>query len=212
MREDRIYGAALIAGAIAVLGTGVLHPTGSQMSTAEGFARYAPINVLAHSLALAGVWLTFTGVVGLARRLGPQRPDVTAASIAFALGAAMVSVAAIVDGLVATGVAGQYVATDVETQRAALIGFMKFCYDIASSLSRYYVTAVAVAVLLWSWAAWRTRFDRVLPWLGAGISAVALLAQLSGHMRMNVHDVMLLALGQGLWMTWAGVVLWRRPA
>jgi hypothetical protein len=71
------------------------------------------------------------------------------------------------------------------------------------------VAAVAVALLLWSWAAWRTRFDRALPWIGAVLAAAALIAQLSGHLRMNIHDVMLLAVGQGVWMIWAGVALWR---
>ena len=89
---------------------------------------------------------------------------------------------------------------------------MRFCYVVASSLSRYYVTAAAVAVLLWSWAAWRMRFDRVLPWLGAAIGVAALVMQLRGALQMNLRDVMTLAVGQGVWMAWAGVALWRCEA
>jgi hypothetical protein len=210
MRDDRIYGGALIAGSLAFFATAGLHPRGSQLlASAESFASHAPINVLAHALALLGKWLVLFGVVGLARRLGPRRPDVTAAFVAFALAVAMISLAAIVDGLVSTRFAADHVASSDEAVRAGSKAFMRLCYYLASSLSRYYVTAAAIAILLWSWAAWRTRFDRVLPWLGLVIGVLALGAQLRGYLQMNVHDLVLLAVGQGAWMIWAGVVLWR---
>lgn len=209
MQENRIYGGALVTGAIAFLGTGALHPTGNQMlASAESFARHAPINIGAHALALAGIWLTLVGLIGFARRVGLQRPDVVAALVAYVLAAAMISLAAITDGLVTTRLAAAHV-TMGEAERATSLAFMKFCYNLASSLSRYYVTAVAVALLLLSWAAWRTRFDRALPCIGVLLATAGLIAQLTGHLRMNVHDVMLLAVGQGIWMIWAGMALWR---
>lgn len=212
MGDDRIHGAALIAGSIAFLGTAGLHPTGSQLlASPEAFASHAPINVLAHALGLLATWLTMFGVVGLARRLGTRTPAVLAGVVAFALGAAMISLAAIVDGLVATRFAADYVASSDDALRGAIRGYVRFCYYLASSLSRYYVTAASLAILLWSWAAWRMRFDRVLPWLGAILGVGALAAQMRGHLQMNVHDVILLAAGQGAWMIWVGVALWRRP-
>jgi hypothetical protein len=126
----------LVAGAMAFLGTGALHPTGNQMlASAASFAHHAPLNVLAHALALAGVWLTFVGLVGLARRIGLQRPEVVAGLVAYALAACMISVAAITDGLVTTRLAEAHLSAD-EPQRASLRAFMKFCYYLASSLSR----------------------------------------------------------------------------
>lgn len=213
MRDDRIHGAALIAGSLAFLATAGLHPSGSDLlASPEAFARHAPINVLAHALALVAMWLTLFGVIGIARRLGAQRPAVIAATVAFALGAAMISLAAIVDGLVSTRFAADYVASNDDALRGAIRGHMRFCYYLASSLSRYYVTAAALAILLWSWVAWRMRFDRVLPWLGAILGVVALAAQMRGYLRMNIHDVMVLAVGQGLWMGWAGFALYRTRA
>jgi hypothetical protein len=213
MRDERFYGTALILGTVAMLGTGTLHPTGGNLlASAESFAHFAPINVLAHGLALAGVWLGGVGVVGLSRRLGTNRPDVTAALVAYGLATVAVSIAAVTDGIVSTRLAEAYVASDVDADRKVLRGFMQYSYNIASSLSRYYVSAVAVAMLLWSWAAWRTRFAVVLPWIGAVVAVVGLVAQLSGHLRMNTHDVLLLAVGQGIWMVAAGVALLRAPA
>ncbi len=65
------------------------------------------------------------------------------------------------------------------------------------------------AVLLWSLAIWRTQFSRALPLAGLAIALAALGAQLLGHLRMNVHDVLLLAAGQGIWFVWAGILLLR---
>jgi hypothetical protein len=214
MSTERIQGAALIAGAIALLATGLLHPTGGQLlASAEGFAHYATTNMLAHSLALLGVWLTTFGVAGVASRLGLRHPSVIAGLVAYGLAVALISMAAVVDGFVATRLAGDFVGTGIAGERDQLRLLMTFCFYVASSLSRVYVTGMAVALLLWSWAAWRTGFDRVLPWFGVAIATIALAAQLTGHLRMDVHDVMLLAVGQGAWLVWAGIALCRtRPA
>lgn len=214
MSDDKIYGATLIGGALALLGTGTLHPTGGQLlASAESFAHHAPINVLAHSLALVGVWLTSCGVFGLARRLGLHRIDVIAGLVAYAMVALLISVAAVIDGLVATRLAENFVGTELATGRDDARLLIQFCYYVASSLSRVYVSGMAIALLLWSWAGWRTGFDRVLPWIGGAIALVAIGAQLAGHLRMNVHDVMLLATGQSVWLVWAGFALLRtRPA
>jgi hypothetical protein len=214
MSTERIQGAALIAGAIALLATGLLHPTGGQLlASEEGFAHYAITNMLAHSLALLGVWLTTFGIVGIARRLGLGHPSVMAGLVAYGLAAGLITMAAVVDGFVATRLAGDFVGTAIADERDQLRLLMTFCFYVASSLSRVYVTAMAVALLLWSWAAWRTGFDRVLPWIGMVIATIAVVAQLTGHLQMDVHDVMLLAIGQGIWLAWAGIALCRtRPA
>jgi hypothetical protein len=188
MSHDRIYGAALMAGAIAILGTGALHPTGGQMlASAESFAHHAPINVLAHSLALVGVWLTSIGVFGVARRLGLHRVDVMAGLVGYGMVAILISVAAVIDGLVATRLAEDFVGTDLAAGRDDARRLMQFCNYLASSLSR-------------------------VPWIGGAIALIAIGAQFSGHLRMTVHDVLVLAAGQGVWLVWAGLALLRtRP-
>lgn len=35
-------------------------------------------------------------------------------------------------------------------------------------------------------------------------------ARMRGALRRDVHDVRALTIGQGVWMIWAGVTLWRR--
>ena len=208
MRDEQIHGLALILGTVAMLGTGLLHPTGPQMlASDEAFRQTAPLNVAAHGLALFGVWLTLFGTIGLSRRLGFARADVTAAMVAYGLVAVLISLAGVIDGFVLTRLAGGYVESTDAQEREVYMGFMKYSYNIASSISRVYVTGAALAVLLWSLAIWRTRLSRMLPVLGLAISLAALGAQLLGHLRMNVHDVLLLAAGQGVWFIGAGALL-----
>lgn len=163
MREHSIHGWALVLGTLAMLGTGMLHPTGPQLlASAEAFERSGTLNVAAHGLAMVGVWLGVFGAVGLSKRLGLWRPDVLAALVAYALVAVLIALAAVVDGTVATRLAGAYVGSADEHERELLRAFMHYSVNIASSISRVYVTGAALAVLLWSWAAWRTDFSRVI--------------------------------------------------
>lgn len=208
MRDEQIHGLALMLGTTAMLGTGLLHPTGAQMlASDEAFRQAAPLNVAAHGLALVGVWLTLFGTTGLSRRLGFARADVTAAMVAYALVAVLIGLAGVVDGFVLTRLAGGYVESGDAHEREVYLGFMKYSYNIASSISRVYVTGTALAVLLWSLAIWRTRVSRALPVVGLVIALAAVAAQLLGHLRMNVHDVLLLAAGQGVWLIGAGALL-----
>ena len=74
--------------------------------------------MLAHALALFAVWLTLVGLVGLTRRLGARRPGVTAALAAFGLAAAMISLSAIIDGLVTTRLAQAHIVAEAGARNA----------------------------------------------------------------------------------------------
>ncbi len=209
MRQDSIYGSALLGSALVMLAMGVSHPTGAElMQSRETFAHVAFVNTLAHSLAMLGAWLALFGLTGLSRRLGMQRADVTAALIAFGLASVAVILAAVLDGLVVPKLAGRLFVAG-EALQHDLRQQIRFCVTLAIALTRFYVVAVAVAMLLWSWAAFRTGFARVLPWVGAAIAGIGLAAQLGGFLEMNVHDLLMMVLAQSVWTVWAGIVMIR---
>jgi hypothetical protein len=211
MRQERVYGGALVLSAVALLATGMFHPTGAQiLQSAEAAERVGLKDTIVHAFGLGSVWLALFGMVRLSQLLGFARLEVQAAFIAFAMACGAVMIAAIVDGILVPKLASRYFEVE-EPTRGSVLELMRFCGSLASALSRFYITAVSVAVLLWSWAAWRTRFHRVLPWVGVVVALPALVAQLLGYLHMNVWDVLVLALGQGVWMVWAGVVLMRLP-
>jgi hypothetical protein len=66
-------------------------------------------------------------------------------------------------------------------------------------MTRFYMVAASVAIPLWSVAMLHTQFNRMLPWAGLAIALLGFLGQFSGFLRMNVHDLMLMVLGQGVW-------------
>jgi hypothetical protein len=211
MRENSIYGTVMVAGSIALIATGMFHPTGTQLlASAEAAQSVGLRNTIVHAVALTGLWLTLFGLVGFSRHLGIRRPDVTAALVAFAMASCAVMIAAITDGILIPKLARDYFMVD-EATRAMLMQLMRYSGLAASSMTRFYISSVAVSILLWSWAISRTQFSRVLPWVGIAVALPALIAQLLGHLQMNVHDVLVLALGQSVWMVWTGIALVRKP-
>lgn len=209
MRDETLYGGALILSAVGMIATGAFHPTGHQLlASPEAIAHVGLMNKIVHGMALGSVWLSFFGVVGLSRRLGLQRLDVTAALVAFAMGVMALTCAAVTDGIVATELAKGFIGAD-EATRNSVLQLLRLCGLIASSMSRFDVAAVSVAMLFWSVAMMRTGFSRALSWAGVIIGVVGLLALFSGHLRMNVHDLIAMVLGQGIWTVWTGVVMIR---
>ena len=212
MRDQRVYGVALILSAVGLLVTAGFHPTGGQMlASRDTFEHVALVNTAVHSLAIGSAWLLLFGMVGLSRRLGLQRVDVTAALVAFAMGTLTVTCAAVIDSLVVPQVGRSTFGAD-EASRNGLLQLMRYSFFTASALSRVWVAAESVAILLWSVAMLRTGFDRVLPWLGIVVALLGLAGQLSGFLTMNIHHLMLVVLVQGVWLVWTGVLLIRRDA
>jgi hypothetical protein len=210
MQEQRIHGIALLLSAVGFLATAGLHPMGPQVTASSAaIEHFSLMNKAVHGIALGSIWLSLFGVVGLSRALGFQRPDVTAALTAFAIGAVMVTFAGIMEGLVASELARRLVGAD-DAARQDVVQLMRYCFLIASSLTRFYVVAASAAIVLWSTAMLRTGFSRVLPWVGFFIALLGFVGQFSGYLRMNTHDLMLMVVGQGVWIVWTGVVMIRR--
>jgi hypothetical protein len=136
---------------------------------------------------------------------------VTAALAAFAMGVVALTCAAVMDGIVASELAKGLVGAD-EPARSSVMQLLRLSGLVASSMSRFDVAAVSIAMLLWSVAMRRTGFSRALSRAGVIVGAVGLLALFSGHLRMNVHDLLAMVLGQGIWTVWAGIALIRHRA
>jgi hypothetical protein len=210
MQEQRIYGIALLLSTVGLLATAGLHPTAPLMPDSSAtIERFSLMNKVVHGLALGSVWLSLFGVVGLSRSLGFQRPDVIAALTAFAMAAMMITFAAVMDGLVASELARRLIGAD-DAARQDVVQLMRHCFLIASSLTRFYVVAASAAIALWSVAMLRAGFSRVLPWVGFFTALLGFVGQFSGYLRMNTHDLMLMVVGQGVWIVWTGLVMIRR--
>lgn len=211
MRRSSIYGAALIAGAAGMVVTLVFHPTAHDLFAPAGAAarRGAALAVATHALALASTPVLFFGFLGLSRRLGPDRPLVSAALVAYAFGAVAVTSAAVASGLVAPALTGQMLTAD-EATRDALHRIFSYNGLLNQGFAKVHVVASSCAVLCWSAAAFRLGgFARVVAAFGCAVGAISLAAFFAGRLRLDVHGFGLFVFAQSAWVILAGVFLYR---
>lgn len=215
MKRDLYSGILLIAGALAGVLVMSFHPTARDMMAGADVARQARLGVLVHAVALASVPVLFLGLLGLSRRLGSS--DLTTAALVFyGFGGAAVISAAVASGFVATPVIQWLVAGRGEGGSAeayhALLGYTSLWNQGFAKVS---AVAVAVAILLWSVAIWRSgppRMPRAAGVVGTIVGAGVLIGLLSGHLRLDVHGFAVVTVAQSAWLIWLGVVMCRERA
>jgi hypothetical protein len=205
MRKERTYGLALVASSIVLLVMGAVHPS-SLPDTVEALEHVSLVDAVAHTLAIAGVWMALWGLVGLSRWLGFDQPLVVAALLAFALPAAGITVAAALDGFVIPKLALQALEAEPAT-RETLWVLIRFCVLTASALTRIYMLLGAFAVALWSWVIFRKSFSVALPLLGGSVALAAVATTFGGPAYISVHVLLLLVVVQSAWMVWAGLLM-----
>jgi hypothetical protein len=212
MRRDLYSGILLIAGALAGVLVMSVHPTAHDMIARADAARQARLGVLVHAVALASVPVLFLGLLGLSRRLGSS--DLTTAALVFyAFGGAAVISAAVASGFVATPViqwllADQGAGGSPEVYHA-LLGYTSLWNQ---GFAKVDTVAVALAILLWSVAIWRSgppRMPRAAGVFGAIVGVGVLIGLLSGHLRLDVHGFAVVTVAQSAWLIWLGVVMCR---
>jgi hypothetical protein len=201
MKEDSAAGISLLASALALVVTMILHPTGHQIIRIGG-----AMAVLSHSLGLLSIPLALFGFLTLTRRLA-RTPNLSLlAFITYALGAVAVMCAAIFSGFVAPAVAMELREASA-AERDLLDTLFHYTGRLNQAFAGVYVVASSVAIVLWCLAI--LSYARWLSGYGIVICAAILLAFGSGHLRLNVHGFGAVALAQGIWTVWIAVLLLR---
>lgn len=208
MTDDRKGGLALIAGALGLLVTMSLHPSGHDLFVPGEFASAARLGLVAHALALATLPLSFLGALALARRLAPDRLGLAGLVLyGFALLAGMI--AAAVSGLVAPEVARALLATEPGRSDVwqALFHFNGL---LNQAFAKVLVVASSAAIVVWSIAIVRSgALARGAGLYGLLAGPVVVLALVSGHVELDVHGFGLIVLAQSAWFLTVGVSLFR---
>jgi hypothetical protein len=212
MRNETLYGSALIASVLGMTVVAATHPTGQQVIASAGDAeRMGLVAAAVHALALASMGVVTFGLVGLSQRLGAGRPVVAAAAVAWAMAVMGVICAASFSGFVAPAVAKEIFAAE-EGGRDVFRALFAFNGMLNQAFAKVHVVASSVAILLWSIAMLRTGFARVLGIVGCVVSVVTVAALVTGRLVMNVHGLAAVEWSQGVWLVWSGVLLIRGPA
>jgi hypothetical protein len=209
MNDDRLGGIALIAGAVAGLVTMSLHPTGHDLAAPGQFAAAAFRNAAAHALAIASLPVSFLGALALSRRLESPARLATAALVVYGFALAAVMSAAVVSGFAAPHLV-KGMTDAVGPARDGWEMLLDYNYFLNQAFARVYVVASFAAIFLWSLAIVRSRaLAAGVGVYGLAISPVAILAVVSGHVRLGVHGFGVIMLVQALWLIAAGVGLLR---
>jgi hypothetical protein len=211
MRNTRVSGILLLAGAVGGLVVMLTHPTGHDLMSAAEPARRAAGNVAVHSLALATLPALFLGLWGLGRLLAPSDLG-RAALVLYGFGALATVPAAVMSGFVATDLILGMHGADAASRELAH-GLLRFSLLLNRGFYSVGVVAVSLSLLLWSAAILRgRRLPRSVAAAGLVVGAAIPAALVSGHLGLGLHGFAVITLGQSAWFAWVGILLLRGPA
>jgi len=209
MTDDRKSSLALIAAMLGTIITMALHPTGHDLTASGHTEAMSQLNVAVHSLALICVPILFLGTMGLTKRL--NAPDRLALSglVLFGFAEVAIMIAAAASGLIAPGLIHHMLAAEPGTA-SVWSAVLALNGHINQAFASVFVVASSAAIVLWSAAMLKNKtFARALGIYGCILGPVAILAVVSGHLRLNVHGFGLVILLQAIWFITTAVQLWR---
>ncbi|HEX6852733.1 MAG TPA: hypothetical protein VF139_15155 [Candidatus Polarisedimenticolaceae bacterium] len=208
MKRDLFSGIVLILGALIGVGIMAAHPTAHDIAGSGSPEAQAHLNVVVHSIAIAGLPLTFLGLIGLARRLGPS--DLTnVALVAWGFGSVAGMGAAVASGFVASPLLlklahADGAAKDILHNLLQPVGLMN------QGFAKVYVVAVAAGMLAWGLAIVRSgRMSKVLGFAAVLVGLAVLVAVVAVHMKLDVHGFGLVTLVESAWLVAVGGALMR---
>ena len=206
MKDNRMSGAALIAGMVGFIITMALHPTGHDLGSPDHAAFMMRLNVAVHSLALVCIPILFLGALGLTKFLDAPNRFALGGLVLFGFAEVAVMNAAAISGLIVPGVFRHMTAEPglSDTWRAVL----QLCGHMNQAFALIFVVASSVAIVLWSAAILRSKlFSRSLAMYGCVLGPIMILVVASGHLPLNVHGFGMVALVMAIWFIAAGVQL-----
>jgi hypothetical protein len=206
MTDNQKGGIALIVGAIGGLVTMAMHPTGGGVLTPAQYERFALMNIVAHSLAIASSPISFLGALALTRQL--QSPD------RFSISALVMYGFAIVAGMMAATASG-FIATPLVaglTPAASEVNHALYHYTGLwnQAFARILAVASSVAILLWSLAILRNRALSVrAAYYGIPLGIIIVLLVASGSLKLDLHGFGLVMILQSVWFISVGTLMIR---
>jgi hypothetical protein len=214
MKHTKIYGIALIIGALGGIVTMALHPTGHDIlqNPEEISRRYEMLAVAVHTLAIISVPIMFWGFFGFSQRIGWEKPTIILAQIAFGFGSLSVTAAAVINGLATPTLMRQIYNADEPTKKL-LNQIVWNNWLLNQAFSKVYVVATAAALIIWSYHLWKKGLlAQITAVIGFIIGVVSLLGIFSGHLKLDVHGFGLVMFGQAVWIILVAIFMLRSKA
>jgi hypothetical protein len=212
MTDDRKSGIALIGGSLGGILTMAIHPTAAGALTAEQVAHVSALSGVAHSIAMVSVLLLFLGACGFALRIAAADRLSLAALVTFGFACVAVFLATAVSGFIVPELMKRMV-RDVPAAAHQWQIVIAGIFQINQAFARIYSVAASLAMILWSVSALRNGgFSRGVAIYGCIIAVLIILGIGAGRVRLDVHGMAAIWLGQAIWFILVGSQLYSRPA
>ena len=196
--EARIAGIVLVAATLLSILMMAHHPSASThdpASLAADIASTATLSRVVHGVLIALIGFELYAFVVFAGRLPAGRSAARAGLVAYAIGAGAMIGAALISGFVVSSLGIYYAGV---ADPAPFVDFARLSMTGNQALAKLGVIATSAAIVLWAIALLRD---------STGIApAIALLA---GWVRLDVHGMLVVVLGQAIWNLAAGAELIR---
>lgn len=210
MTDERRAGLALIAGSLGGLLTMAIHPTGAASLSVPEIAHLGVVSAVAHSIAMVSVLSMFLGACGLAQHLAAADRIAFAATVIYGFSCVAILIAAAVSGFIIPAIM-EHMVRDVPAAAHQWQIVISAIFQINQGFARIFAVGASAAVILWSISALRNRR------LGRGVSIYGCVTALltmagvgSGYLRLDVHGMGIIALGQAVWFVIVGIQLLAR--
>ena len=212
MTDDRKAGIALIAGSFGGMVTMAIHPTAGGALTPEQVAHLATTSAIAHSLAMVSFVVVFLGVCGLVRRIAVGDRIAFSGLVVYGVACVAVLIATAVSGFIVPGMM-RLMARDVPAAAPQWKLMITSIFQINQAFSRIYTVATSLAIILWSISVLRSGgLGRNVAYYGCVIAPLIILGIVSGHLRMDVHGMGAVVLGQAIWFIAVGTQMYSASA
>ena len=212
MTDDRKAGIALIGGSLGGILTMAMHPTGAASLTAAQVAHLMALSGAVHSIAMVSALLLFLGACGLARRMAAADRISFAAIVTFGFACVAVVIATAVSGFIVPDIM-KHMGRDVPAAAHQWQIVIDGIFQINQAFARIYSVGASIAIILWSVSALRNGgFGRGVAIYGCVIAALTIVGIGVGHLRLDVHGMAVVWLGQAIWFILVGYRLCSNPA
>lgn len=210
MTDNRKSGIALIAGSVGGIVTMAIHPTAGGPLTAAQVDRLAVVSGVAHSIAIVSVAVLFMGACGLAKSVAADDRFSFAGIVIFGFSCTAIFVAATVSGFIVPATM-KHMARDAANMHMWQV-LIDGIFQFNQAFAQIYSVAASLAVMLWSISVLRSGvLGRSLAVYGCIVSLLIMVGVGVGHLRLNVHGMAVVWLGQAIWFIVAGAQLWSAP-
>lgn len=212
MHTNRSAALALIAGSLAGLVVMALHPTGGDVVREASSGGSNTMVAAVHWVAILAQALVLAGALALTVRLRARRDLAIGAYTFFAVATVAVIVAGIASGILGPSALRNLDVAD-EQRRAMALNDLHYTALINQAFASVHIVLSGIAILLWSGAMLIGReLSRPLAVYGLVLGALLVAGIATGHLTPDIHGFGAVVLGEGIWLTWVAVRLWRAEA